>query len=367
MKSILRLSLIVLLAALGSVLSAADSAPIDAEMKRVETLSRALDDGGVAAVLVTALPSPLIRSQYYADKIAAREPERRLLEQAKRDFGLKLARALDDLAAQLQKRAESAVRASQASLLLDLAAWLKAAPGYGNYVLFSRSEGLATVPLAYLTADLEYPLTSVTAMRRRIAPVADERAFRAAVLNGEAPKPFIGSLSGSDAAQDDQMQVAWNTGWHAMADSFKKRGVTISQWRRDALPEELAFFLDDEHAPQPFTTVNLWTLKRHNTLIFGHRNVQVRNIDEFMLFRDKVGSFPRQPPVWWKPGSGGDTALAAAFQDATKHLRRENGQVFGYSVSAMLYQQVTEGNVLDHETQLVRLSEAEKRTQSGKP
>jgi len=365
MKSILRLSIIVLLAVLGSVLSAADSAQIDAEMKRVETLSRALDDSGVAGVLATVLPCPLIRSQYYADKIAVREPERRALEQAKRDFGLKLARSLDGLGIQLQKRTDSADRASQATLLLDLAAWVQAAPGYGNYLLFSRCESLATVPLAYLTADLDYPLASVATLRGRIVPVAVERAFRVAVLNGEAAKPFIGALSGTDSAQDDQMQMAWSKGWHTMADSFKPRGVTISQWRRDALPEELAFFLDDEHAPEPFTTVNLWALKRHNTLIFGQRDVQVRNVDEFMLYREKVGSFPTQPPRWWKPDDKLYTATKAAFEHAWLPFEKQYGPIFGGA--AMVYQQVTEGQFLDRETQYRRLSEAGKRTQSGKP
>jgi hypothetical protein len=364
MKSILRLSIIILIAALGSVLPAADSAQIGAEMERLETLSRALEDRGVAGVLATALPSPLIRSQYYADKIAAREPERRALEQAKRDFGLKLARALDDLAAQLQKHTHSADRASQASLLLDLAAWLKAAPGYGNYILFSRSESLATVPLAYLTADLDYSLASVAALRRRITSLPEERAFRVIVLNAEASRPFIGALGGGESDQDNQMQFAWGKGWKAMSDWFTTKTIPISQWKRDALSEELAFFLDD-HAPQPFTSVNLWQCKLHNTLIFGHRDKQVENIDRFMLFREEVGSFPTQPPRWWKPDDKLYTATKAAFEHAWLPFEKQYGPIF--DVAEMVYQQVTDGQFLDRDTQYTRLVEAQKRTQNGKP
>jgi hypothetical protein len=368
-RSFLRLSFAVVLAALGSALWAADTGQIQTELKRIEILNRGLDTGGLSEILASALPCPLIHSQYLAEKIAALEPELRELEQAKRDFGLKFARALDDLAAQLQKRAESKDRASQATILLDLAAWVKAAPGYGNYILFSRCESLATVPLAYLTADLDYSLTSVAYLRSRIVPAAMERAFRVAVLNDEAGKLFIGALSETDSVEDEQMQVAWNTGWNAMAGWFNSKGVTISYWRRDALPEELAFFLDDEHTPEPFTTVNLWGLKRHNTLIFGYRDVQVRNVDEFMLYREKVGSFPTQPPRWWKPNptNSSDTALRAAFQEASSHLRRENGQPFGYSVAAIVYQQVTEGQFLDRETQYCGLGQTQKRPEAGKP
>lgn len=228
MKSISRLALIVILTAICLPLSAADPAQIETEMKRIEVLGRALDDGGVAGMLAAGLPCPLIRSQYYADKIAAHEPERRALEQAKRDFGLKLARSLDDQATQLQKRANSAERAKQVTLLLDLADWLKAASGYGNYLLFNRSESLAAVPLVYLTADLDYPLASIASSRKRIVPAAVERAFRVGVLNDEAPEPFIGNLHGTDSQQDDQVQAAWNQKWQAMS-ACSKSGIS---WER---------------------------------------------------------------------------------------------------------------------------------------
>jgi hypothetical protein len=94
----------------------------------------------------------------------------------------------------------------------------------------------------------------------------------------------------------------------------------------------------------------------------------VRSLDEFMLYREKVRSFPTQPPRWWKPNPANrwDTSLRAAFEEASKHLRRENGQPFGADGPAMMYQRVSEGNVLDYETRLARIAEEQKRTQSGK-
>ncbi len=354
MKSILRLSILVYLATIGVTLSAVDSAQIDVEMKRVETLRRALDDGGVPAMLALGLPCPLIHSQYYADKIAAREPKRRSLEQAKRDFGLKVAHFLDDQAAAFQKHASSAERAQQATSMLDFADWLRATRGYGNYLLFSRSESLAAMPLVYLTADLDYPLANIAALRQRIVSTATERASRVEVLSDEAPEPFIDNLHGTDAQQDDQVQAAWNKKWQTMAAWFKTRGFTGEAQTRERLPEDLGFFFE-EHVPSPLTTTNTWPNNRHASLVFGLRDVQVRNLDEFMLYREKVGTFPLQPPKWWKPNpaNSSDTARRAAFQDGVKHLRRENGQPFGYSTAAMLYQQASEGKVMDYETQLM--------------
>lgn len=366
MKSILRLSSIVFLAAICVPLFAADPAQIEAEMKRIEKLSRALNDDGVAGMLATGLPCPLIRSQYYADKIAAREPERRALEQAKRDFGLKLARALDDQAAQLQKRGDSVERAKQATSLLDLADWLRAASGYGNYLLFNRSESLAAVPLVYLTADLDYPLASIATLRKRIVPSAVERAFRVSVLNDEAPEPFIGNLRGTDSQQDDQVQAAWNQKWQATTAWFKKRGLMGEAQKREQLPDDLAFFFE-EHEPSPLTTVNTWQNNRHPSLVFGTRDVLVRSLDEFMLYREKVGAFPTQPPKWWKPNpaNSSDTALRAAFEEGSKHLRRENGQPFGADGPALLYQWASEGKVMDYESSLVQFADKAKRTQNG--
>jgi hypothetical protein len=134
------------------------------------------------------------------------------------------------------------------------------------------------------------------------------------------------------------------------------------------LPENLTFFLDDEYASEPFTTSNLWALKRHNTIIYGYRDVMVRNLDEFILYREKVGTFPIEPPQWWKPNPANrsNTALRAAFEESAKHLRRDNGQPFGGDGPASLYQKVLDGSVMDRDTSLIRQAEMAKHSQSGK-
>ncbi len=371
MKTLLRLLFAACVAAAGvATASAQASLPIAEELRRVATLDRALDEGGVGGVLAATLPAPLIRSAYYAEILSTREPARRELEAAKRNFGLKLARALDKRGEQQQARVDAAERERQAVQMLDLADWLKAAPGYGNYLLFSRSESLATVPLVYLTADLDYPIAKITALRGRIVPMSEERALRVAVLHSEAPEPFVGALQGTSSEQDEQIAIAWGGRWKEMTNWFKARGITSDKRQRSALPENLAFFLDDEPLPEPFTTSHLWALKNHHALIYGQRDVMVRNLDSFMLYREKVGTFPTEPPQWWKDAPIDrrlDTALEAAFEHASKHLPRENGQRIGYSGPAMLYQQSQEGTVIDRETSEKRQAEAAKRRQSGKP
>ena len=365
MKSTLRLPIIILLAAIGSVLNAADSAQIEAELKRIEMLNQALDAGGIAELLATALPCPLVHSKYYADKIAAREPELRQLEQAKRDFGLKLARTLDEVAAQLQQWSGSQERAKQAAQLVDLADWTKRAKGYGNYLLLSRCESLANVPLVHLTADLNFPIQNISSLRLRFMSEDEDRTFRVSVLNDEAERPFIGTLSGSISDKDGQIEMVWSKGWHAMAEWFKDHAIARDGWRRDLLPDELAFFFDDERRPEPLTTVNTWDLKRHGFIIFSNRDSQVRGADMLILFREKVGAFPTQPPKWWKPSDKLYSATEAAFENAWLPFEKQYGPIF--DGAAHVYKRVTEGRFVDYETAMVRLAEVRKKTQAVKP
>lgn len=365
MKTFLLVRFTVLLAAFACLLSGADTAQIDAEMKRIKTLTRELDNGGAAGVLAAALPAPLIHSPYHAARLAKLEPERRAVEQAKRDFGFKLAVVLNETAALLQQRADSAERVKQAGLLLDLAAWLRTAQGYGNYVLFSRCESLATVPLAYLTADLDYPLDKVAELRRRILPSVDERAFRVAVLNDEAPAPFIGSLRGSESEQDEQIQIAWSIKWNEMRSWFKTHEIKRQEQTRERLPEHLAFFFTDEHKASPFTTVNNWDNNRYQGVVFGMRDMQVQNVDMFMLYREKAGTFPTQPPSWWKPTDKLYTAREAAFEHAWRPYEKEYGPIF--QGAAIALEAVTGGRFWDRDTQYTKNAEAARFTKAGKP
>ena len=359
MRALLVFLLTLAVLSANSHISAAEPAEVEQEMKRIETLNQALSKGGIGELLATArarsAPCSLISSKYFVERNARRNPALVKLEQAKRNFALNLAKALDATAAELQRQVPSEKRATQAAELFDLADWLKPLKGYGNYILVSRCENLATVPLAYLTADLSYPMEQITALRNRLSPSVEERAFRVSVLNREATKPFIEALRGSESEKDEQMQIAWNRGWHSMSDWFSQRGITRDRWKRELLPEELAFFFNDEHAPDPLTTVNTWESKRHSTLIFGLRDKQVEHIEILALYREKVGKFPMQPPKWWKPDDKLYTATEAAFEEAWKPYRHDHGAKF--QTAAQVYQEVTSGAFLDGETQLRRLAQ----------
>lgn len=360
--------LIVGFIACGIMLRAASLAEIQAELKNIQTLDRAVQADGVAGLLAAVQrenrSAPAIHSKYYADKLAARVPEVRELEQAKRDLGLHVALALDAIAkAQLQNGNDSAARAARAEELLSLADWLKATKSYGNYLLVSRCESLAAVPLAHLTADLGYPIQNVSALRKRLMSLDEERAFRIAVLHEEAERTFIGAVSGDQAQRDLQVESAWNRQWRAMADWFKSNGIAREQWRNDRLPDELAIILDDDQLPEPWTTSNTWNSKWHRRIVNSARDIQIRNVDQFILFREKVNGFPTQPPGWWKPGDL-YTRTAAAFENAWRPFEKQYGPLF--QGAAQVYDAVKTGRFVDRESDYLQDFEA-KRGRLAKP
>lgn len=335
-------------------MAASDLTKINEQMDWVERLDTALNKGGIPAMLeVTSnagMITPEINSRYYAEQITKKEPELEPLEEAKRSFGLNVARVLDGIAVELQQQNTSGQRFVQAVQLLNLSDWLKVQKSYGNYLLVIRCENLAAVPLAYLTADLSFPMDKITALRDRIMSTQEQREFRKTVLNRESPKPFIGKLNGTQSEQDEQMQIAWYKGRNAMANWFQERNISIDKWSRSDLPDELAIFLDDLPAGSK-TTVGAWNIDQHvGIAINGLRDANIRRVDSFIRYRELVGTFPTEPPAWWTPEDKLYTQSRAAFEHAWRPFEEANGPLFGPASS--VYEEIKSNAFMDNETRL---------------
>ena len=179
----------------------------------------------------------------------------------------------------------------------------------------------------------------------------EQREFRRAVLNGEAPRTFIGPLTGTDSQQDEQMQIAWSKGWHSMADWFQTRRIDIDHWKKSDLPEDLAFYLDDEPLG-PKSTTGSWSMNRHAGIaINGLRDKNVDMIQALMEFREQVGGFPTAAPKWWKSNDPTFSRTSAAFHDAWRPFMVERGAV--YDSAALVYDKVKSGTFMDEEMQVL--------------
>jgi hypothetical protein len=105
--------------------------------------------------------------------LAKRDPEKAPIKQAQRDFGRKLAIALEAEAQRLQQAVASEERARSAQRLIELSDWLKAAPSYGNYFLVCRCQDLALVTMGYLIADLNFPIERIETLLKRFISIED--------------------------------------------------------------------------------------------------------------------------------------------------------------------------------------------------
>lgn len=354
----------------------------DKEIEQAQRLTTFAQKGPEALleyIRETGENAPLIYSQWYVDRLAVKNPKKAETEQARREFGRVVLQSLENMAPSLRSPADARTRQEAATTLLELADWFGEQPGYGNALLFSRLQDLATVPLAYLIADLSYPETNLVAMSERLVDFPEEVKRNARVLNTESPEPIfdvpptakssVGVWKVMEKARiADSVVNPLERAWYRKVSDIRKwqkehdkqRGLPEGKRDRDAVPEELAFFVDDEYgakAPKPFTTLNQWDGKYHRRLFLGLGGHNIGDVKAFLLFRQKVGSFPTNPPSWWKPGDGVfPTPTKAAFDEAWTPFRSEYaGQD---APAARVYDAVQGNSFYDKDTRKAKYQES---------
>lgn len=353
----------------------------DKEMEQSQQLA-AVSRKGLAELLdyvcQTKTHPPLIYSQWYVDRLVAKNPKKGEIEQARREFGRTVLQSLEDLAPKLRAPTTAQTRQDTATMLLELADWFGEQPGYGNALIFHRLQDMATVPLAYLITDLSYPETNLVQMVSRLVDFPEEVKRNARVLNEESPTPIfeVPTASRSSAGvwtAKEKAKVADSVvnpverGWYRKLTDIrewqKKQGkpVTVPSGKsqRDELPEDFAFFADDEmsEAPKPFTTLNQWDKKYHRRLFLGLGSQNIEGVKSFLLFRQKVGSFPTTPPSWWKPGDAVfPTPTKAAFDEAWTPFRHEYD--LQSSAASKIYDALQSNVFYDEDTRKVREHES---------
>ncbi len=166
----------------------------DKEIEQAQRLMTVAQKGPAALLEYTretGESAPLIYSQWHVDRLATKNPKKAETEQARREFGRVVLQSLENMAPALRSSADAQTRQEAVATLLDLADWFGEQPGYGNARLFSRLQDLATVPLAYLVADLSYPETNLVAMSARLVDFPEEVKRNARVLNTESPESIF--------------------------------------------------------------------------------------------------------------------------------------------------------------------------------
>ncbi|MBN2560466.1 MAG: hypothetical protein JXQ75_06010, partial [Phycisphaerae bacterium] len=318
------------------------------------------------------IPPPQIRSDWYVSESGQVPAGILALERQKRQFGRKLLDVLDKTSDEILAMNDSPSRERIAITLLDLGDWIVERPGYGNVFIFERCQDMATVPLAHLIADLNYPEGKLDALTARLRVPADIGNLSAEALNSESPGTiFTPGQSGNVSEVQKPLAQAWGAGFKRARDALKaggaRRNIPEGKDIRATLPADLQFFCDDEILGY-HTTIELWDVKNHHRLALGFLGwVNADQIRHFLLFRKKVGTFPPTPPVGWTPVDRFDTPTKAAFDAAWEPYRRDFGPV--YSPAASVYTAVITNTFYDQDTTAKRIQKAASasRPASGRP
>ncbi len=235
--------------------------------------------------------APKIHSQCWVDWLPEDQQEKRLLEQAKRDFGLELAKAIDQESLLVLEPGNSVEREEQATFLLDFSVWAGSPGGYGNYAIKRRVEHLACIPIGHLVADLNYPLEKIDAFIDRFETDKNWLRMQVNILNEESPHKY-------NAKTKERLAFQWHQNFRKAAFAFKKAKGRYPYNHAESLdlPREVSFYCEDETLPRPYTLTTRWNTKRHYVFcVMGYEsNIEAR-VKNFLLFRKVIGRFPERP------------------------------------------------------------------------
>lgn len=334
--------------------------------------------------------APFIPSQWYLERESVPDHKKRSTQA--RVFGKDIAQRLDAWAAELASISDTPRNLAVSTDLLDMADWLAATPGYGNYLLAARCQDIATIGMGRALVDLDIPLQAASNLVFRLSAPWESATARAAVLNEEA-RTNLFSLSATDASLNEVWQngqallIKYSSagaqaafegrnqeGFDALAQIVKMHGVKPVE--SPIFMQNLDFFKDDPLGTrgQPVTLLQKWDAKWHGKLVMGLESQNTQKLKALLVFRQHVGTFPARPqfsaeqqaatkaeieaaskrglkivPFEAAFSSPGEAAFAQAWQRyATAETRNLDGAAW------QAYKEITSGEFVDEDTKATR-------------
>jgi len=322
----------------------------DGELESIGTQRQTLAISGLWGFFAVAQSNrweaPKIYSQYWVDRLPRKPAERIQIEQAKRDFGLEMVKAIEGDAMRILDPADVAERVRQADRLLNFADWIGKAGGYGNLALKWRVENLACIPIGHLVADLGYPVERIEALLARLETEMGWVRMQSAILDEESPHRY-------DAKTKKELADQWHRHFRKAAFAFKnaKGRYPYNHVESKDLPREVSFYCEDEASARPYTLATKWNTKRHYIFcVMGYEDTITARVRNLLLFRRTIGRFPLKPS---RPlGSFPDSEIQEGFYEAWKPYENRLGIQPG--ASGYTYQAIRDNAFMDYDTSEMR-------------
>ncbi|MGI5868982.1 MAG: hypothetical protein ACOX9C_06040 [Kiritimatiellia bacterium] len=346
MKHLLKALVCTALAALPPLCAASAEPDYEEEMKALAIQRKTLADSGFrgffAAAQANRWDAPKIHSQCWVDWLPRESTKRIRLEQAKRDFGLELVKAVEEEALRVLSPASTGERASQADRLLDFSGWAGRPGGYGNLAIKWRVEHLACIPIGHLVADLGFPVEEIEARLARLETEQGWVRMQVDVLNEESPHQYR-------AKTKDELAVEWHGHFRKAAFAFKDEMGRYPYNHEESknLPRHISFYCEDESSPRPYTLATKWNTKRHYIFcVMGYEDTIKDRVQNLLLFRKTIGRFPLKPS---RPtGSFPESEIQEGFYEAWKPHERQLGIHPG--ASGYTYEAIRNNAFMDYDT-----------------
>jgi hypothetical protein len=286
---LLRATLIVLLAICSSLHGAERN-----QREPVVVLRDKLNSDGFIGMLKAAeaenLVLPMIPSAWHMEHIM--KPEARAQAGLWRALGARIVAEIEKETRFLLEAATVQATESRVTGLLDLAQWCTQSEGYGNVMLGRRCLDLASVGVAKLLVNPDFPQERCDRIMARLSnPRLDQESGRR-ILNQEA-----GAEVFPPGLPAEEMQRVWGNGrilWRV------KMNPSRNLERTYPIPPEtplimrnLAFFADpDWPASVARTAQSTWDVKWHGRIVKGLKTQNLERIEALARFRKAVGKFP---------------------------------------------------------------------------
>ncbi|MCL2104034.1 MAG: hypothetical protein FWH21_03115 [Kiritimatiellaeota bacterium] len=279
------------------------------ELKRVENLNVALQDGGIAGLLAVArdIPVPRIPSKWHIEARMKGEEKIRVATAA-RDFGFALVERLEEVAKHFQELPPTEELCAETHKLLDLMEWCAVADGIGNLLLAQRCRDIAAIGLGRVTANLDFPLDECKRLASRMSSPPDwaSVAKRCRVLDTEAGvNLFVGCKDSEDMASVMRAGSRLRyPQWKDLALQMKKEGKDVPDeiFREDDIrPKSILQATGDFFEMQvgwdsetPFTCRTRWDRRNHDYYLVDTGSQLAQKALGLLRFREEVGYFPEK-------------------------------------------------------------------------
>lgn len=346
LKTLLKTMLCATLAASLPIQAMTGEPTVEGEMEMLAIHRKILGESGLWGFLASAQSNrwvaPKIHSQCWVDWMSQEPAERVQFEQAKRDFGLEVVKAVEGEALLILLPTSTVERVNQADRLLEFSGWVGGGGGYGNLAIKRRVEHLACIPIGYLIADLDYPVEKIEALLARLGTEEDWLRMQRDVLNEESPHKY-------DARTKDELAVQWHGHFRKAAFAFKdaKGRYPYNHSESLELPREVSFYCEDETSPRPYTLATKWNQKLHFLFcVRGKTDTITEHVQNFLLFRKMIGRFPLKPtrPLGSFPGE----EVREGFYEAWKPHEAQYGKKG--SGAARSYTEILKNAFMDYDT-----------------